>query len=60
MGFGGEESGLCLTSKTLTEMLRWVAQTTHQAYHQECAHEWTRCSKDICLSVSLFLRIRGL
>ena len=31
--------------------LRWVAQTVHQAYHQEVSGTWETCPRDVCASI---------
>lgn len=36
--------------KKALEMIRWMAQTVHQAYHQEQSGTFESCPKDICSS----------
>lgn len=37
------------------DMIRWTAQTVHQAYHQDVPGTWETCSRDICASAKKHL-----
>lgn len=55
------ESGMVQkTMETMTRMeshIRWSAQTTHQAYHDDQPGTWTTCPKSTCDSAQQTLGI---
>ena len=42
------------------DLLHWLAQTVHQAYHQEQPGTFETCPKSICRAVDDFLKARSL
>lgn len=40
------------------KFIAWMAQTVHQAYHQDHPGTWDECCKDICSSARCYLRDR--
>jgi len=42
------------------DLLHWLAQTVHQAYHQEQPDTFETCPKSICRAVDDFLKARSL
>lgn len=41
-----------IAGSKLLEHVNWMAQTVHQAYHQEHPGHWMACPKDICRSTA--------
>lgn len=37
-------------------MIRWMAQTVHQGYHQDQPGTWETCPRDICASAVAHLK----
>lgn len=37
-------------------MLKWIAQTVHQAYHTDQLNTWETCPRGICGSVRVWLQ----
>lgn len=37
----------------------WMAQTVHQAYHQDIPGNWMSCPRDICGSTRYFLSLES-
>ena len=42
------------------DLLHWLAQTIHQAYHQEQPGTFETCPKSVCRAVDDFLKARSL
>lgn len=39
-----------IVAKEACEHMRWMAQTIHQAYHQDQGRVWQLCPRDVCKS----------
>lgn len=37
------------------DMIRWICQTIHQAYHQDQPGVWETCPRDVCKSAKRHL-----
>jgi hypothetical protein len=50
-------SDLFLDYDNALRHIAWMAQTLHQAYHQDIPGTWHDCPRDICASTTMFLSL---
>ena len=55
----GEVSAVVLATAEYRESMRWMAQTIHQAYHQDVGGTWQGCQRNTCTHAAEVLGVRG-
>ena len=55
-----QKKGSKLLDKETYDLLKWLAQTVHQGYHDEQKGTYETCPKSVCCAVKDFLKARSV